>query len=280
MTSGADIAIAIGTIATAVLALIGLAVSLHINKQDRDQAVQVAKEDRAAAMALAAADRAAAREDAERRHIVDLLLELDRQVARVAAYSNMPQGAEAAHQIRSLLLALPPECAYSIRKQFGQIREARVPGAVDIKLQHLDLGSVLHLDPAQMGREIAYDIDRYMTSGLAPGDVWNDASKRSRRGNVIIGRDRPTAGEVVVAVTGKDASRFVTAAAVVRSGHARAGRTSPRTPGTRTSGARAPATSRCTAGIRRSPREARAGGRQGSASARRPRRPPSRDRWR
>ena len=178
MSSGADVAIAIGTIATAALAAVGLGVSVYINKRDRDQALEVASADRTAASDRAASDRAASQEDIRRRHIVDLLLELGRQIGRQAAYSGGPQSAEAARQIQLLLLALPPECAYATRMKFGGIRQMRIPGAVGEKMQHLDLGSVAAPDPNQMCTEIAYDIDRYMTSGQALQDVWGDLDEQ------------------------------------------------------------------------------------------------------
>lgn len=177
-TSGADIAIAVGTVAAAGMAGAGLLVSLYINSQDRQRADTQAQADRAASARLAADDRAAARADAERRHIVDLLLELGRQIARHAAYVNMPQGAEAAQQIGLLLQALPGECAHTARQKFNAVRNMDVPGAVGEKLNHLNLNSVAgNADPREMHLEIAYDIDRYLTSGHPLSDVWQDVDE-------------------------------------------------------------------------------------------------------
>lgn len=174
-TSGADIAIAVGTVATAALAGGGLLVSLWINSRDRQRADTQAQADRAASAQLATEDRAAARADAERRHIVDLLLELGRQIATQSAYMHAPQGADAAQQIGLLLQALPGECAYTARQKFNVAGNMEVPGAVGEKLKHLDLSSVgANADPRQMQLEIAYDIDRYLTSGYPPDEVWQD----------------------------------------------------------------------------------------------------------
>lgn len=123
-----------------------------------------------------AADRAAAREDAERRHIVGLLLELGRQIGRHQAYGGAPQSAEAVQRITLLLNALPPECANTVRKKFNVMRRYNYAGAVGEKMGHLDLASVTpaDLDATQMNREIAYDIDRYLTSGKPPDEAWSD----------------------------------------------------------------------------------------------------------
>src|ERR1700704_1392884 len=157
MASGADIAIAVGTIAAAAAAVVGLFISLYINSKDRQRADEQARIDRKAATDLAAADRAAIREDAERRHIVDLLLELGRQIGRHAAYPGAPQGAEAAQQIILLLNALPAECAYTVRQKFNSIRLFAWAGGVGQKMSHLELSNVAaNADTGQMKREIAY----------------------------------------------------------------------------------------------------------------------------
>lgn len=152
-------------------------VSLLINSKDRKRADQQARDDRRAALDLAMADRAATREDAQRRHIVDLLLELGRKVGRQAAYAHAPQSADAAQQIMLLLNALPGECANTVRKKFNVIRQMTYPGAVGEKIGHVDLSSITPagLDPTHMNREIAFDIDRYLTSGRPPDEVWSDS---------------------------------------------------------------------------------------------------------
>jgi hypothetical protein len=132
MASGADIAIAVGTTAAATIAGLGLIVSLLINSKDRKRADQQARDDRKAAVDLAAADRAAIREDAQRRHIVDLLLALGREVGKQQAYSNMPQGGKAVQQIMLLLNALPAECAHTVRQKFNVVLPMKMPGAVGL----------------------------------------------------------------------------------------------------------------------------------------------------
>jgi hypothetical protein len=53
-----------------------------------------------------------------------------------------------------------------------------VPGAVGEKLNHLNLNAVGgNADPRQMHLEIAYDIDRYLTSGRPPNEVWQDVDE-------------------------------------------------------------------------------------------------------
>jgi hypothetical protein len=175
MASGADIAIAIGTIATAAIALAGLAVSLLINHRDRDRADKQADLDRKAASERAAADRAAMREDAQRRHIIDLLLELGRELGNHAAHTHGEQGAQSVQRVTMLLNALPAECAVTTRKRYDVERTKQYAGAVGVKMSYLDLSS---FTPASIGlqqmiTEIAYDIDRYMTAGLAPDLVWS-----------------------------------------------------------------------------------------------------------
>lgn len=209
MTNGTDLAIAIGTISTAVVAVAGLFVSLKINKADRRRADQQATDDRTAAAELAAedrkaaadmaahdrkaaaeraaedreaaaeraaADRAAIRKDAERRHIVNLLLALGHQVAVYEGNSGTSTATTAAGEVRLLLHALPPECAYATRKRFNVVRTMSVPGVVVEKQQWLGYGEkhVSQLDAEDMRKEIAYDIDRYLTSGLPPEKVWDD----------------------------------------------------------------------------------------------------------
>ncbi len=163
MTSGADIAIAAGTIAAAGVAAAGLIVSLVINKldrgradtqaeddrdradqrakQDRDTADERAARDRKAALDMAATDRTLSREDAERRHVVDLLLDsLGRQVATFEGMQGTDQARVARQQVTLLLTALPPECASTVRKKFGVPRTAKVPGAIGVKQQYLKIG--------------------------------------------------------------------------------------------------------------------------------------------
>lgn len=175
MTSGADLAIAYGTIGTAVVAVVGLFISFLINRNDRNRANQQAIEDRNAAARLSAANVAAVREDAARRHIVDLLLELGREIASNARTFAAPVSYSRPH-IVLLLNALPAECAWTARKKLDAIRIAQVPGAVGQKLGWLDLASKT---PAQLTvddltAEIAFDIDRYLTSGQPPEAVWID----------------------------------------------------------------------------------------------------------
>jgi hypothetical protein len=178
VNTGADVAIAVGTIATAVLAAAGLAVSLWINGKDRSRADQQADLDRKASADLAASDRAAIREDAQRRHIVNLLLELGKQVGEQATYAGGPQSGAAAQRIGLLLNALPPECAYTVRQKFNCVRQFAWAGGVGEKMGWLELQSVeAKADPAQMNREIAFDIDRYLTSGEPPDDAWSDLEK-------------------------------------------------------------------------------------------------------
>lgn len=209
MTSGADLAIAIGTISTAVVAVVGLFVSLSINRadrrrasdqaeddrraaaevaaEDREAAADAAAEDRKAAAARAvedreaaenraAADRAAIREDAARRHIVNLLLALGRQIAVYEGNPGTSTARTAEGEVRLLLNALPPECAYATRKSFNVVRTMAVPGVVVEKQQWLGYGAkpVGQLDADDMRAEIAFDIDRYLTSGLRPDEVWDD----------------------------------------------------------------------------------------------------------
>lgn len=209
MTSGADLAIAIGTISTAVVAIAGLFLSLRINNADRKRANQQARDDRAAAAEVAAedrrataelaaedrraaaelatldreaaakraaADRAAIREDAERRHIVNLLLALGHQIALYEGHPGTGTGVTAEGEVRLLLNALPPECAYATRKSFNVVRTMSVPGVVVEKQQLLGYASkpVGQLNADDMRTELAFDIDRYLTSGLPPGRVWND----------------------------------------------------------------------------------------------------------
>jgi hypothetical protein len=175
LAGGAEVWTAVGTIALAVITVAGLGLSYLINKADRKRADAQAHKDREAAAALASTDRAALREDAQRRHLVDLLLELGRQIARDAGFYNSPQG-EAARQSAALVLAaLPPECARAARQRYGVERSGGLQGVIDTKMRHLDLQSVgAAADVRQMQREIAYDIDRYLTSGKAPDDVWTD----------------------------------------------------------------------------------------------------------
>jgi hypothetical protein len=209
VTSGADLAIAIGTISTAVVAVVGLFVSLSINRadrrradeqaiDDRQAAADVAAEDRQAAAQLAAddrraaaeraaddreaaairaaADRAAMREDAERRHIVNLLLAVGHQIALYDGNPGTGTAMTAAGEVRLLLNALPPECAYAARKSFNVVRTMSAPRVVVEKQQWLGYGSkaVGELNADDMRNEIAFDIDRYQTSGLPPDKVWDD----------------------------------------------------------------------------------------------------------
>lgn len=185
-TSGAELSTAWGTVLAATFAAVGLFIALRMNrddrernnqqaKADRESAANIAAADRTSAAEVAAADRATARDEAERRHIVDLLLELGRQVSTYEGYKGSDTASQARHEITILLSALPPECVYTVRQHFGLVREIPMPGAVGAKLQYLKLGSVgADADVNQMGSEIAYDIDRYLTSGRAPRDVWSD----------------------------------------------------------------------------------------------------------
>lgn len=164
MASGTDLAIAIGTIATAVVAAGGLAISLWINKNDNKLAGD-----------RAASDRALAREDVERRHLVDLLLELGREVSRQHAYSASDEGRAAVENITLILWALPAECAYTVRQKFGVNPAMKLPGAVGLKMGHLGLQSAGgNASPGDMLHEIAFDIDRYLNSDLPPALVWDD----------------------------------------------------------------------------------------------------------
>jgi hypothetical protein len=115
------------------------------------------------------------REDAQRLHIVDLLLELGREVSRQHANSGAPQSNEAAQNITLLLWALPAECAYTVRQRFNVTVQMKLPGAVGLKMGHLRLNAVGgDATPRQMLQEIAFDIDRYLTSGLPPMSVWDE----------------------------------------------------------------------------------------------------------
>lgn len=120
MALGADVAIAVGTSAAAVAAVIGLFIGLHTNRKDRDRADEQAHDDRKAAAdqaaidreaaaEVAAGDRQAAREDAQRWHIVDLLLELGREIATQHASTGY-ESQQAVQRIILLLFALPAEC--------------------------------------------------------------------------------------------------------------------------------------------------------------------------
>lgn len=55
------------------------------------------------------------------------------------------------------------------------MRQMSVPGGVGEKLGRLELSSAgSEATPQQMSREIAFDIDRYLTSGRPTEDVWTD----------------------------------------------------------------------------------------------------------
>ena len=97
-TSGWDVAAAIGTIGGATATLLAVAGALWIGKRDRDAADQAV---RAQIEAQAASRR--------REHEVDLLLDLNRSIAKWVANQGMPQQREAVAVLYGLLHSLPEQ---------------------------------------------------------------------------------------------------------------------------------------------------------------------------
>jgi len=119
LAGGADLASAIGQLSASCVAVVAVVVTLFISAKDRRRADYQAKADRVAASERAADAWLHELQVAENRRVVDLLMQLSREIGRSNAYAGAPQSAESAQMIRVILRALPEDCAVLARSIYN-----------------------------------------------------------------------------------------------------------------------------------------------------------------